>query len=92
MHNWFEGILHHHFRYWWGFNNTHLQRSTIQEDESDSPEEDSNLNEDEMEIDDCASSRKFDKKNIGYLLEDTKQKLKKGFKMWWFPRVSAIYH
>ncbi|MBW0476144.1 hypothetical protein O181_015859 [Austropuccinia psidii MF-1] len=77
MHNWYEGILHHHFRYWWGFDSTHLQRSTMQEDESDSPEDDSDLNEDEMEIDDCDSSSKFDKKNIGYLSEDTKQKLKK---------------
>ncbi|MBW0578952.1 hypothetical protein O181_118667 [Austropuccinia psidii MF-1] len=63
--------------YWWGSDSTHLQRTTMQEEESDSPEDDSNLNEDEMEIDDCDSSSKFDKKNIGYLLKDTKQKLKK---------------
>ncbi|MBW0576018.1 hypothetical protein O181_115733 [Austropuccinia psidii MF-1] len=77
MNNWCEGILHHHFRYWWGFNSTPLQRSTMQEDESDSPEYDSDLNEDEMEIYDCDSSSKLNKKNIGYLSEDTKQKLKK---------------
>ncbi|MBW0518745.1 hypothetical protein O181_058460 [Austropuccinia psidii MF-1] len=26
MHNWYEGILHHHFRYRWGLDSTHLQR------------------------------------------------------------------
>ncbi|MBW0517938.1 hypothetical protein O181_057653 [Austropuccinia psidii MF-1] len=67
MHNWYEGVLQHHFRFRWGFDLKDVQRNT---DDSEVSESESDENLEEMEIDEEYMDTK------GYLTNEVKQKLK----------------
>ncbi|MBW0547544.1 hypothetical protein O181_087259 [Austropuccinia psidii MF-1] len=63
MHNWYKGVLKHHFHFRWGFDLRDVQRKAEESDESEESDE-------EMEIDDKTNFNEW-----GYLSDKIKKKV-----------------
>ncbi|MBW0557442.1 hypothetical protein O181_097157 [Austropuccinia psidii MF-1] len=69
MHNWYEGVLQHHFQYRWGFDLIDIGRRSMFEDDSDE-EEDAVFR---MDVDNDEEMGA----EVGYLSEELKEKIRK---------------
>ncbi|MBW0537190.1 hypothetical protein O181_076905, partial [Austropuccinia psidii MF-1] len=69
MHNWYEGVLQHHFQYRWGFDLIDIGRGSMFEDDSE---------EEEDEV--CGMDVDNDEEmgaEVGYLSKELKEKIRK---------------
>ncbi|MBW0589340.1 hypothetical protein O181_129055 [Austropuccinia psidii MF-1] len=77
MHNWYEGVLQHHFRYRWGFDKSVVQGQAEQFDEPESEFDEMDIDAEAMEVDDGEEFDKDGKHFVSYLSGEAKQKIKK---------------
>ncbi|MBW0473707.1 hypothetical protein O181_013422 [Austropuccinia psidii MF-1] len=52
MHNWYKGVLQHHFCYCWSFDKSVVQEQAEQFDETESKVDEMDIDSEEMEVDD----------------------------------------
>ncbi|MBW0590785.1 hypothetical protein O181_130500, partial [Austropuccinia psidii MF-1] len=52
MHNWYEGVLQHHFRYCWGFDMLDVRRQMLKASTEESEDSENYASSDGMELDD----------------------------------------
>ncbi|MBW0513862.1 hypothetical protein O181_053577 [Austropuccinia psidii MF-1] len=74
MHNWYEGVLHHHFRFRWGFDTDVIQQTTMESGES-------GMESDSMDIDASDTSNEESKLfAVECLSNDLKQTIRNKIK------------